>query len=125
MKVIRKKNEIIIEHICLQYDKLTKDNRIYIKNMNENGIIGILKEALKFYADSNIYYPDNNYKTKIFLDNGEQARYALDLVNKLNEDANKLVDEYEDYIKNTDFSNSTDVMKKLKDALNIKIDSNE
>lgn len=70
-----------------------------MNNINDNqNIVNLLKEALKFYADKNNYFSATDKPSNIYLDEyGSQARFALNKATELEE----LIKKYEDdYLKN-------------------------
>ena len=61
-------------------------------------LVGLLKEALKFYADKNQYHDGFNRKTSIDLDEGSQARFALKQAEDLIIQIQKMQEEYDKLI---------------------------
>lgn len=96
--------------------------------MNDENLIELLKQALLFYGDESNYKRKNDeIKSLIELDLGEQARYALDLIETL-EDKNKsdqeIYDKYMELMKNDpnlkNEGNFEDLIKQLNPDVNIK-----
>lgn len=89
--------------------------------------IKYLQSVLEFYADENNYKNNHinnkNYeKSKILLDNGHQAKSALDNIKNISKEINEINDEYDkilkDYQKNQNIdSDTTQIIDKLKNFL--------
>lgn len=71
-------------------------------------LISLMKEALKFYANSDNYYPSAEFELSLMLkDSGSQARFALNKIQetldtnkKLQEDYNKVMSDTINAIEN-------------------------
>ena len=71
-----------------------------------DNLIALMQEALKFYADkSNYRYPDFSkpgLHSGVELDGGSQAQFALDTAKKLTETNEKIQDDYDKLIMETE-----------------------
>lgn len=68
-----------------------------MNNTQYENIIVLLKKALEFYADEDNYVQKavgSELVTRIEMDNGYQARFAIDNINKLKEFDEKIFIEY-------------------------------
>lgn len=97
--------------------------------MNDDNTIALLKQALMFYANENNYKKTSNNDqlfSLIEMDSGAQAKYALDLIETL-EETNKSDQEiYEKYIElmnndpnNNQMTNIRDMFKNIDPNVNI------
>lgn len=91
-------------------------------------VIKYLQTVLEFYAEEDNYkvnyIGEKNYEqSKIILDNGSQAKFALKSIDNISKEIQKTNDDYDkilkDYQKNHDLgSDTTQMMEKLKNLLN-------
>lgn len=92
-------------------------------------LIVLLKQALEFYAnEKNYYFDETNYgdKSMVVIDNGTQARFALEKIEEMNQFYEGINTEYlddlkkkVDDIKDDDIEGLMDTMKELKNLKNI------
>jgi len=61
-------------------------------------IIELLKKILAFYADSNNYINTENIIAPITIDNGFQARFALDKIEELEKINQDILNDYNKYV---------------------------
>lgn len=91
------------------------------KKMNEidnnESLITFLKQALDFYANKNNYKPTENGKTYIQLDGGEQARFALNQIDRVNDVNKTLEDNFLDEYKNINNQENTSDINELRNKL--------
>ena len=83
--------------------------------MQERNIIERLKETLKFYAE-----PANYRNNQITLDDGHQARFALDQVKSLTDQLDKFQSDYEIYQNKINEGTADEIQKAIDDLKNIK-----
>jgi hypothetical protein len=104
-----------------------------IKKMNSieelQNLVGLMQQALKFYADKNNYFTsqkvsNNPAPSMIMLDGGSQAQFALDLAKKLADQNQKIQDEYDKLIMETENLEPTGETNPL-DLINVFIQSRD
>ena len=87
-------------------------------------IIELLKQALKFYADTNNYNVNRKISDEIFsaiqMDSGTQARFALDRAKVFIDDREKNENDYNKLVKSVENLSEEEQMKLISDSLNIK-----
>ncbi len=105
----------------------------------KDNLIALLQEALKFYADKNNYVPtntknslDDRYLTHIEVDEGFQARFAIEKVNELAKINQKLQDDYDEIVMDSESiessdgeTNPIDLINKIYSSKHIKITINQ
>jgi hypothetical protein len=73
-----------------------------------DNLIQLMQEALKFYADQNNYTPKtkndlgDRYLTMVEVDGGSQAQFAIDQAKQLIEQNQKIQDDYDKLIMETE-----------------------
>lgn len=83
--------------------------------MDNEGLVKLLFEALKFYAEQANY--DNN---QIIKDRGHQARFVIDLVNKNNETLKSMEKQFDEFNKQIEENFSeTDALNIINELTNI------
>lgn len=97
-----------------------------MNNEQYENLISLMKEALKFYANSDNYYPSAEFELSSMLkDSGSQARFALKKCDDLEKQLQEMVDDFEKELLNMDNDEDIDSnlvnqilkdMKKLKDV---------
>jgi hypothetical protein len=73
-----------------------------------------LKNALKYYADQSHYDPKN---PTILNDAGHQARFALDLINKIDTETEKITDDVQNMLNDIDTSNTDETISKMNEVI--------
>lgn len=88
----------------------------------DQNLIALLKEALLFYSNDSNYYTPSESKSLIIMDNGSQARFALQKADELTETFDKINKDYDSYITNTIKSeeNPENVLKIIEDLKNVR-----
>ena len=92
-------------------------------------LIELLKKALEFYANADNYHGTMGNTAMIDLDEGSQARFALNKIVELEEINQNILDEYQRYVDNylndseTDWENINtqkviDTIKSIRDGEN-------
>ena len=85
----------------------------------KDNLIALLQEALKFYANKNNYIQKaggyNELTSRIELDGGSQAQFALNKVKELAEQNQKIQDEYDKLVTEGLLTNMEDIEQILKD----------
>lgn len=85
-------------------------------------IINTLKEALKFYADDENYKQNtalnNELVSKVEMDGGHQAKYALNVIKHINKtDELHLLEDIERYLENTNQTFNNEALKQQLDEI--------
>ena len=79
-------------------------------------LVELLKQALEFYEEKTNYDGDIYHISKIAMDNGSQARFALEKIRELEEIHRKIHDEFEKFLtedKQIDFINNVNAFKEI------------
>jgi len=93
-----------------------------MNNIEEyQNLVGLLKNALKFYANEDNYLFYNNKDAPVALDNGSQARFALKKIEEASEASDKME---ADYVKNLteaieNNNNTEDMLKIIEEFKNL------
>ena len=88
----------------------------------DQNLIELLKQALLFYSNDANYFTPSEGKSLVIMDNGSQARFALQKVDELTEALDKINKDYDSYITNTIKSeeNPENILKIIEDIKNVK-----
>lgn len=92
---------------------------VVVPKEHESGVINLMKNVLKFYANKDNYNQKpvgNDLSSMIELDNGEQARKIVELIDKLEKEDDKMKEEYERIV-SEELKNIEDP-EKIKDMMN-------
>ena len=81
--------------------------------MQEENLIALLRETMKFYAE-----PANYVNGQIEKDAGHLARFALDQVKKVEDTMNKLEQQFDELQNKVDQKTPEDIQKIVNDLIN-------
>jgi hypothetical protein len=77
-------------------------------------LVGVLENALKFYAEKENYLFYDKKDAPVALDEGSQARFALEKIKEMRESTEKMEDDYVKILSETiEKNNNDDGMLKL------------
>lgn len=87
----------------------------------DQNLIELLKQALLFYSNDSNYYTPSQGKSLIIMDNGSQARFALQKIDELTETFDNINKDYDSYITNAIKSEDSpeNVLKIIEDLKDI------
>lgn len=80
-------------------------------------IIELLKQALLFYSNESNYYTPSEGKSLVIMDNGHQAKFALQKVDEFNELIDNINNDYDNLTNNIKTEESPDNILKIIDDL--------
>jgi hypothetical protein len=75
-------------------------------------LVKLLRYALSYYADENIYSDNSPLAISVMIDMGSQARFALNKIKEFEDLNENFEKEFEAHIKNIEEGSESDVIKK-------------